>query len=166
MRKYLIPSIITFLLVSVIVNAQSLGISRFFRFADSPTVYKQYTTPEEFFKDGGLKDWSNVEVIDSNIGSVTGGNEYYATTTAFMQAGHRLIKTGQSALGSLVITSVGSAQLEIWNATSSTDIASTSVARIKPAAAEGTYTFDVSMPRGIVINVPTGYNGTSTITYR
>lgn len=100
-------------------------------------------------------------------GSVGVGNEYSATSTATMTTVMNTILVNRPVtLGSIVIASSSSKTLTIWNATSTIDTASTSVAVFKANTVEGTYTFDVSLPRGLIIQTPAGFDGSYTITYR
>lgn len=103
-------------------------------------------------------------------GSVAEGQEYTATTTGNGQAGlHLLAKTtfnGSSCgMGSVIVASSSATTFTVWNATSTTDVASTTITKLKAGIVEGTYTFDVSC-RGVVIEAPAGFNGFYTTTYR
>ena len=103
---------------------------------------------------------------EPNVSSVNVANEYHATTTEAMSKEHNLIKTGSSILGSIIVASTSPTALKIWNATSTTDVASTTLGSFAPEPEEGTYTFDTIMTRGIIIETLTGFNGTYIITYR
>lgn len=106
--------------------------------------------------------------------SVPQGHEYQATTTVAMAAnGHRIIATSTTnrvSLGSIIIASSTSAAvtsgLRIWNATSTTDVGSTSIVLFAPQASNGTYTFDAILSRGLIVELPANFNGSYTITYR
>lgn len=99
-------------------------------------------------------------------GSVMPGGEYIATTTVGMGATHNKIRGSLTTLGSIIVASSSATTFKIWNATSTTDIASTSIGTLKASIAEGTYTFDVELPRGLVVETPAGFNGNYTITWR
>lgn len=109
---------------------------------------------------------------DSAEGSVLQGQEYLATTTDSTSAGtNSNFKTtangGTCAFGSVVIaSSTIEHQIEIRNATSTTDVASTTIATFEPNAAEGTYTFDLTCDRGLSVITPASFNGVYIITYR
>ena len=101
--------------------------------------------------------------------------EYMATTTTGMAtAGHIPVIANvsgnsnplTSTLGSIIVASSSATTITIWNATSTTDIASTSFVTLKASVAEGTYTFDAELSRGLVVVKPTGFNGDYVITYR
>lgn len=105
------------------------------------------------------------------LGSVTQGNEYNSTTTRSTSAGtHWVAKTttngGMCALGSIVVASSSATTLTIWNATSTTDSASTTIATLKAGVAEGTYTFDAVCTRGVVVATPASFNGMYVVTWR
>lgn len=105
-------------------------------------------------------------------GSVTQGNEYTSTTTDSTAAGThwvaRTVNGGSSCvLGSIVVASTTStSDFRIWNATSTTDIASTTLVYLPISAGAGTYIYDVVCSRGLIIDTPTGFTGSYTITYR
>lgn len=111
------------------------------------------------------------------LGSVTGGNEYAATSTADYGVGavaDRLIDNGRGTLGSIVITKAGDAEYQLLDATSTGAITtdprySTSsqlLASIPASATVGTYVFDISYNHGLLLEVVTGTTGSTTITYR
>lgn len=100
------------------------------------------------------------------LGSVQDGSEYsYGTTTA---AGLKSFKQATPActLGSIVIASSSATAFTVKNASSTTDVSSTTIASFEANAAEGTYTFDVSCARGVAVDAPTGFNGYVITTYR
>ncbi len=110
----------------------------------------------------------------ATVGSVTQGSEYQATTTSaiFGVAGTSarrqvVISSNQSSvLGSIVVASTTNAYFKVWNATSTTDIASSTITTIATSTSAGTYTFDANITRGIIIDVGIGFNGEYTVTYR
>lgn len=101
------------------------------------------------------------------VGSVIPGGEYIATSTTAIPVGMRtLVSNGPATLGSIVVASSSAATLRVWNATSTTDSASTTVAVVKASVGENTFTFDASLTRGLIIELGTGFNGAYTVTYR
>jgi hypothetical protein len=109
------------------------------------------------------------------LGSVAQGNEYHSTSTsAMMGTGtakmQRLIQTAYNTtsvtLGSVVIASSSDVYLKIWNATSTTDVASTSEIYFPKNMTAGTYTFDSIFTRGLIVEMPADYLGDAIITYR
>jgi hypothetical protein len=110
--------------------------------------------------------YSNLKA-EPAIGSVIQGSEYQATTTVYMQAGtQRRILANAGTVGSIVVASSSATTFKVWDATSTTDIASTTVVHFVASPTMGTYTFDVALTRGLVIELPTGFNGSYTVTYR
>jgi uncharacterized protein (UPF0333 family) len=103
------------------------------------------------------------------LGSVADGNTYsHATTTTNVS---KVVKTTFNAspvctLGSIVIASSSATSFVIKNATSTTDVSSSTIASFEANAAENTYTFDISCSRGIVVDAPAGFNGYVITTYR
>ncbi len=111
---------------------------------------------------------------DVFVGSVSVSNEYTATTTGeSLNTGvFRLIRSGPSTLGSVVISGATTGSMFIYNATTSDNNLRASVptstilkAHFPTLTAAGTYTFDASMPTGILLEV-IGTAPTSTITTR
>lgn len=121
-------------------------------------------------------------VLESNqraFGSVNRSNDYQATTTFAMLGGldgtaptaasshlYRVVGSGDNTLGSVVVASSSATAFYVWNATSTSDIASTSLGSFVASPANGTYTFDVVAPRGLIVDMPAGFNGSYTITFR
>jgi len=103
----------------------------------------------------------------SPLGSVSVSNEYHATTTDSTSVNtHSQIKSTAATLGSIVVASSSATTLTIWNATSTTDIASTTITKLVASIGEGTYTFDVEALRGLIIATPVDFNGSYVITWR
>lgn len=102
-----------------------------------------------------------------SLGSVIRGGEYYSTTTASMTQVHNQITSDRSTtLGSIVVSSSSAQTLVVWNATSTTDTASTTFTTLKASIGEGTYTFDAILPRGLVVETPSGFDGDYVVTFR
>lgn len=127
-----------------------------------------------------------------NIKGVERGSEYQATNTANMEGGAKFAKeiyrqvasttpTGWAIvgdgglgyspiLGSVIVTSSTPGQLRIFNATSTTDKGSTTVAVLNNSddgfITPGTYIFDLVMTRGISLIFENGFWGAYTITWR
>ena len=100
------------------------------------------------------------------VGSVEQGSEYQATTTVGMAVGLRSLACTQT-LGSVIVASSSAGTLKIWNATSTTDTASSTIATFIASPVQGTYTFDAILTRGgIGIELGSGFNGSYTITCR
>ena len=112
---------------------------------------------------------------ENSLGSNVTGSEYNATST-YTQTTRNMsqIRTSTGAgctLGSVIVASSSASALtinplKVWNATSTTDSASTTLVTLRSAAAEGTYTFDVSCPRGLIIETPANFNGEYVVTWR
>ena len=112
----------------------------------------------------------------TNLGSVTQGNEYYATSTPWDTSyTSGKIKSGYGSLNSVIITSAGDVSFRLLDATT-TDGSNRPIARSSTSSAElvrfpantvvGTYTFDITFIDGLYLEVISGTTGTSTITYR
>ena len=101
------------------------------------------------------------------FGSTFPGAEYNATTTTGMGSVYNVVSANRVvALGSIIVASSSGSTFKVWNATSTTDTASTTVFGLKAAIGEGTYTFDTELTRGLIVEKPTGFNGEYVITYR
>lgn len=103
----------------------------------------------------------------SAYGSIYPGGEYNATTTVGMGSVQNLILGNRVVgFGSIIVASSSATTFKVWNATSTTDTASTTLFTLKASIAEGTYTFDTELTRGLIVETPTGFNGNYVITYR
>jgi hypothetical protein len=118
------------------------------------------------------------QILPERVGSITTGQEYKATTTAFWVNqfdgwDDRVIKRGSGSLGSVIVTKAGDIEYSLFDATSTAAlnaegfVTSTHLlASITTNLAAGTYTFDVEFIDGLVLEVLQGTTGTSTISYR
>ncbi len=106
---------------------------------------------------------------DKILGSVAQSGEYQSTTTKTADVGlhqYGTVAAGTaSVLGSVVIGTTHASVVEIRDATSTTDVASTSIATLA-ASPSGTYTFDVALKRGLSVYSQAGFTGIYTITFR
>jgi hypothetical protein len=109
---------------------------------------------------------------DAVAGSLEGD---YATTTTSSFASSTAttqLKYSAGALGNIVVSSSSPAttyaQFTLYDATSTQATTSARVlARFSPSSvATGTYIFDVAFSYGLKLEVPAGYNGNATITWR
>ena len=108
----------------------------------------------------------------TTLGSTVVGNEYQATTTysklslPLFNTRQTLISNSPGTLGSVIITGAVAGPMIFMNATSTTDIASTTIVVFPASTAVGTYTFDLVITRGLIVESLAGLMPTSTITYR
>lgn len=116
---------------------------------------------------------------DTAMGSVGLGSEYHATSTATMADGFTVVglrnpsavgaqsSTSLSTLGNVVIATTPSAAFQLWDATSTTDTASTSLGIYTASAGVGlTQILDVAILRGLIVELPSSADGDVIITYR
>lgn len=114
----------------------------------------------------------SVPSITPNLGSVVQSGEYQATTT-YSKLGvplfndrQTIISNTSGVLGSVVITGAVAGPMRFMNATSTTDVSSTTIAVFPNSTAAGTYTFDLIAPRGLILESTSGLLPTTTITFR
>lgn len=107
-----------------------------------------------------------------SLGSVVQSGEYQATTT-YSKLGVPLFGTNQTiisnnsgVLGSVVITGAVAGPMRFMNATSTTDVSSTTIAVFPNSTAAGTYTFDLVVTRGLILETTASLLPTTTITWR
>lgn len=108
----------------------------------------------------------------NSFGSVMQSGEYQATTT-YSKLGVPLFGTNQTiisnnsgVLGSVIITGAVAGPMRFMNASSTTDISSTTIAVFPNSTAAGTYTFDLIVTRGLIVETTSGLLPTTTITFR
>lgn len=118
---------------------------------------------------------SMILIAQQSEAGVDWGNEYNARLLSSTNASGTaltVLKTGYGSVGSVVVSSSSPAlltypSLVIYDATSTM---STSTARrigqFGSASANGTYTFDAVVTYGVAVEVPVGFAGAYTITYR
>lgn len=101
------------------------------------------------------------------LGSVTNDGVYTnktltasnASTTAVV-----VIRGGSGVFGSMIISSSTGQAISVYDGTATTT--GTLIATFPASATVGTYTFDVSVRSGIVIEGKAGFNGSYVITHR
>ena len=114
-----------------------------------------------------------------NLGGTEPGGEMYASSTRWITSGAELSARAQYTIAtttsmpqspileSITIVSSSPTEFSILNATSSTDIASTTIIRFMAGADEQTYDFGgIMFTRGIVIDLPNLFNGDVIFTWR
>ena len=102
-----------------------------------------------------------------SYGSIQDGQAYTSSSTdSTYAASKRQFKSGGGVLGSVIVTGTSATVVEIKNATSTTDIASTTLAIFAASPSTNTYTFDAAFDRGLVVNFLGSFAGKYTITYR
>lgn len=106
------------------------------------------------------------------IGSVAQSGEYQATTTysklgvPTFGSAQTIIANKNGALGSVIITGAVAGSIRLMDATSTTDVSSSTIVVFPSSTAAGTYVFDSFVTRGLIVETTTGLVPTSTITFR
>lgn len=115
---------------------------------------------------------SLIAVINSdsnNLGSIGVGQEYHATTTSDMTANEKHAVNAY-VLGQVVVASTSDHQVALYDATSTDAVTdgtfSTRIGTLDNNISEGTYTFDAKLDNGLVVDLPSGYDGDYIILYR
>jgi len=110
--------------------------------------------------------------VDPTFGSVVVGNDYKSSELTSANASGttaKLLKTGGGSLGSVVITvpaSAGNVVFYNYASTTATSSAATMFSFTAAADVAGTYTFDTEFTTGLSVEVPAGFDGRYTVTYR
>lgn len=96
------------------------------------------------------------------------GDENTATTTVDMTAGTEqpITYNRQTVLSKIVVASSSAGTLIVKNATSTTDVSSTTVTTLKASIGEGTYEFDAVLPRGLIVLPSATFDGDYVILYK
>lgn len=116
----------------------------------------------------GVAIYSQTHVADA---SVTFGNDYKSVeiTSANASTSPLIIATSPGSFGSIIVASSSSATqyFRVYdNAQSTSSATSTRLVSMTAVDTPGTYTFDIAPKRGLVLDVPVGFNGDYVITYR
>lgn len=102
---------------------------------------------------------------DSVVGS---GYETYSftniTSTNASATSPVLIRGGAGTLGSVIVASSSGSFLRVYDGTATTS--GTLIATFKASVGEQAFPLDVSVTKGIVLDVPATFNGSYTITYK
>jgi hypothetical protein len=100
------------------------------------------------------------------------GEENFSTTTANMGVGMTQVFVGPGVLTAIVVGSSSAKTITVWDAATSTSAsttdplnASTSPISLGTSPANGTYLYKVTLSKGLVIQLPTGFSGSYTFTY-
>lgn len=106
-------------------------------------------------------------IAQKTLGSVTAANEYIASTTDTQTRfnNYQVIRKGPGTLGSVVITTTGTSPFNLYDATSTVtngEWATTTLASFPASPTVGTYTFDVNVVKGILVE----FTGSPTATSR
>ena len=107
------------------------------------------------------------------VGSVLVGNEYQANQLTSADASSTVattVKTRFGSIGSIVVASGSPATTLTFYDTAGTATTTTSTTTIlftfNPNVDDGTYQFDVGFNRGLLVEVPSLFDGDFVITYR
>lgn len=121
----------------------------------------------------GFKLQSNAP---STLGSIGDGQAYNATSTSdwgiATVGAFKLLKSGSGVLGSVVITNATAGSFNIYDATTTVNggqgafYSTTTLSKIGASVAAGTYTYDVSFNKGLIIEFQSTNIASSTITWR
>ncbi len=102
-----------------------------------------------------------------SFGGVNIANEYKYWSSDGMATGTKIIiQSGSSALGSVTINEASAHAITLWDSASTTEASPTVIATPKASIAEGTYTYDVSVYEGLMVQTAAGFAGDLTISYR
>ncbi|MFA6314972.1 MAG: hypothetical protein WC648_01200 [Candidatus Paceibacterota bacterium] len=106
--------------------------------------------------------------LKRSYAGVTIGNEYQSTSTDSTWAGLKkaVVTNTSGVLGSVIVTGTSATVFEIKDATSTTDVSSTTLATFAASPGTGTYVFDTIFTRGLSINALGSFAGKYTVTFR
>ncbi len=113
----------------------------------------------------GMIATQTFQQLNENVGSVaqTGEYHYVATSSAGTT---QIVENQRAVLGSVVISTDSAGTFVVKDATSTTDSLAVTVASFEATQAEGTYTFDINLQRGLQIVGGASADGLITVTYR
>lgn len=116
---------------------------------------------------GGFIVSNNTNKVEASVNIGQGYQYKVASTSSASATVPYVIKGGSGILGSIIVGTTGGQAIRIYdNALATSTATSTLIGTIKASVAEQTFTFDVNVVRGIVLDVPAGFNGVYTVTYR
>lgn len=110
---------------------------------------------------------------DVPLGSVVRGNEYRSTNVTSLTASGTsatILKSGSSVLGSVVFSTTSAQSVTLYNVLGGVNYGSTTlstkIADFATGTPAGTYTYDVSVSRGLGVYMPVLSTKDIVITYR
>jgi hypothetical protein len=105
-------------------------------------------------------------VNTQNAGASVGMEYSYKniTSTNASSTASVSIKSGFGTLGSVIVASSSAAVIRVYDGTATST--GTLIASFPASATVGTYTFDVAVAKGVVLDVPSNHNGNYTVTFR
>lgn len=108
------------------------------------------------------------EVADASVNIGNGYMFKVASTSSASATVPYRIRGGVGILGSLVIASSSDVRIRIYDSdgTATSSATSTMIADFPANTTAGTYTFDVNVVRGVAVDLPSGFKGFFTFTYR
>lgn len=174
MKKFIIyVALLAFVAMPVSAAVQKATLINYF---NEKVVVEVGSEQAQHYFGLGYKLWVKESIAQPEVGSVARTGEYKATSTASWTAGvHKMLQssygTQNAVLGSVVVASsapaIANKWVKLWNATTTaTDLASSTITRFPPNLAAGTYTFDISLNRGLVVDLPAAFQGDWVITFR
>lgn len=107
---------------------------------------------------------------NQSLGSVQIGNGYMFRTITTSNASSTAptvvtVRGGSGILGSIVIASSSNTVIRVYDGITATSTG-TLIGTIKAGVSEQTFTYDVNVNKGIILDMPQTFTGVYTITYR
>jgi len=103
----------------------------------------------------------------SNLGAISGQDGYMFKAVSSANASATVpvkVRGGSGVLGSVIVGTTHATAISIYDGTATST--GTLIASFPASAVVGTYTFDAVVTTGIVLDVPAGYAGVMTVTYK
>ena len=103
----------------------------------------------------------------NSVGSVVDAGTYSfvnLTSTNASSTAPTLVRSGVGTLGSVVVATTHATIVRVYDGTATST--GTLIASFPASATVGTYTFDIGVKQGIAIDIPAGFAGNYTVTYR
>lgn len=142
-------------------------------------VNKEETPQDQFGSVMRGGEYHSTSTLDGDGNAFTYGADkkvLIASTTPYDMVNSSIgeeQRVGSLYLGSVIVASSSAAELVIYNATSTSDDCGGATSTVASIAnvddvqnSQGTYTFDIIMDRGILLEFKNGFNGAYTITWR
>lgn len=105
---------------------------------------------------------------EQSLGSATYSDSYKNITSSNASTTNPTeVRGGAGVLSSIIVASSSAVAIKIYDGgTNATSSGGTLIATIKASVSEQTFPFDIDVIKGIVIDVPAGFNGSYTVTYK
>lgn len=98
--------------------------------------------------------------------SVLDGAYSYKHVSSSFAGANTVVCGGSCTLGRVVVNTTSAQIVKLYDGASTATSSATLIASLKASVGEGTYNYETVTSKGIVVEVPSGFTGSYTISYK